>query len=164
MEEKKGKKMIRRAEGGSAKVPSVPEQAHIQETTSAQPFTVLDQNRDKMVICSSKPCFAPLGRLNVKQEEIDEMLNEKLKSADPEETILNAFKASDPEGEGMSKKDFLRILGQRSRSLKVTNTRVRHTARTIWLYAVFPPDVAGNQDYKNLVHVITHDERCKHED
>ncbi|XP_033933774.1 myosin regulatory light chain 2, ventricular/cardiac muscle isoform-like isoform X2 [Pseudochaenichthys georgianus] len=61
------------------------------------------------------------GRLNVKQEEIDEMLREapgpinftvfltmfgeKLKGADAEETILNAFKVFDPEGKGTLKKD-----------------------------------------------------------
>ncbi|KAF0033579.1 hypothetical protein F2P81_013645 [Scophthalmus maximus] len=63
------------------------------------------------------------GRVNVKQEEIDEMLKEapgpinftvfltmfgeKLKGADPEETILNAFKVFDPEGKGALKKDFV---------------------------------------------------------
>ena len=31
-----------------------------------------------MVICSSNPCLAPLRSLNVKQEEIDEMLKEAL--------------------------------------------------------------------------------------
>lgn len=88
-----------------------------------------------------------VGRLNVKQEEIDEMLKEapgpinftvfltmfgeKLKGkdlcsntesvktrpgelcwrchhdvgADPEETILNAFKVFDPEGKGVLRKD-----------------------------------------------------------
>lgn len=26
------------------------------------------------------------------------------------------------------------------------------------MFAAFPPDVAGNLDYKNLVHIITHGE------
>ncbi|XP_019504579.1 PREDICTED: myosin regulatory light chain 2, ventricular/cardiac muscle isoform-like [Hipposideros armiger] len=69
-------------------------------------------------------CFLPLGRVNVKNEEIDDMIKEapgpinftvfltmfgeKLKGADPEETILNAFKVFDPEGKGVLKADYIK--------------------------------------------------------
>ncbi|XP_073322368.1 myosin, light chain 2b, regulatory, cardiac, slow isoform X4 [Pagrus major] len=107
------------------------------------------------------------GRLNVKQEEIDEMLQEapgpvnftvfltmfgeKLKGADPEETILNAFKVFDPEGKGTLKKDFITEM--------LTTQADRFSAEEMeQMFAAFPPDVAGNLDYKNLVHIITHGE------
>uniref|UniRef100_A0A673HRI5 Myosin, light chain 2b, regulatory, cardiac, slow n=1 Tax=Sinocyclocheilus rhinocerous TaxID=307959 RepID=A0A673HRI5_9TELE len=61
-------------------------------------------------------------------------LSKKLKGADAEETILNAFKVFDPEGKGTLRKDF-----------------------------AFPPDAAGNLDYKNLVYIITHGEEKNQE-
>ncbi|XP_031158089.1 myosin, light chain 2b, regulatory, cardiac, slow isoform X2 [Sander lucioperca] len=113
--------------------------------------------------------YIPLkhGRLNVKQEEIDEMLTEapgpvnftvfltmfgeKLKGADPEETILNAFKVFDPDGKGTLKKDFVTEM--------LTTQADRFTPEEMeQMFAAFPPDVAGNLDYNNLVHVITHGE------
>uniref|UniRef100_A0A3Q3IIT2 EF-hand domain-containing protein n=1 Tax=Monopterus albus TaxID=43700 RepID=A0A3Q3IIT2_MONAL len=116
------KKAKRRAEGGGSNVFSMFEQAQIQEFKEA--FTIMDQNRDGFIDKNDlRDTFAALGRLNVKQEEIDGMLKEapgpinftvfltmfgeKLKGADPEETILNAFKVFDPEGKGILKKDFL---------------------------------------------------------
>uniref|UniRef100_A0A674E3C2 Myosin light chain 2 n=2 Tax=Salmo trutta TaxID=8032 RepID=A0A674E3C2_SALTR len=85
-------------------------------------FTIMDHNRDGFIDKNDlRDTFAALGRLNVKQEEIDEMLKdasgpvnftvfltmfeEKLKGADPEETILNALKVFDPEGKGVLRKD-----------------------------------------------------------
>ncbi|XP_070625646.1 myosin regulatory light chain 2, ventricular/cardiac muscle isoform isoform X1 [Bos indicus] len=113
-------------------------------------------------------CLSPaLGRVNVKNEEIDEMLKEapgpinftvflqmfgeKLKGADPEETILNAFKVFDPEGKGVLKADYIKEM--------LTTQAERFSKEEIdQMFAAFPPDVTGNLDYKNLVHIITHGE------
>ncbi|XP_016109242.1 myosin regulatory light chain 2, ventricular/cardiac muscle isoform-like [Sinocyclocheilus grahami] len=141
MAPKKAKK--RTAEGANSNVFSMFEQAQIQE-------------------------FKERGcRLNVKQEEIDEMLKEasgpinftvfltmfgeKLKGADPEETILNAFKVFDPEGKGILKKEYITEM--------LTTQADRFSAEEMeQMFTAFPPDAAGNLDYHNLVHVITHGE------
>ncbi|MEQ2190782.1 Myosin regulatory light chain 2, ventricular/cardiac muscle isoform, partial [Xenoophorus captivus] len=124
---KKAKK--RAGEGANSNVFSIFEQAQIQEfkevrATQYNAFTIMDQNRDGFIDKNDlRDTFAALGRLNVKQEEIDDMLKEapgpinftifltmfgeKLKGADPEETILNAFKVFDPEGKGVLKKDYV---------------------------------------------------------
>ncbi|XP_049341609.1 myosin, light chain 2b, regulatory, cardiac, slow isoform X2 [Astyanax mexicanus] len=107
------------------------------------------------------------GRLNVKQDEIDEMLKEapgpinftvfltmfgeKLKGADPEETILNSFKVFDPEGKGYLRKDFVTEM--------LTTQADRFSPEEMeQMFTAFPPDVSGNLDYKNLVYIITHGE------
>uniref|UniRef100_A0A671THV9 Myosin, light chain 2a, regulatory, cardiac, slow n=1 Tax=Sparus aurata TaxID=8175 RepID=A0A671THV9_SPAAU len=142
---KKAKK--RTGDGASSNVFSMFEQAQIQEFKEVS--------------------ARPKCRLNVKQEEIDEMLKEapgpinftvfltmfgeKLKGADPEETILNAFKVFDPEGTGALKKDFITEM--------LTTQADRFSAEEMeQMFVAFPPDVAGNLDYKNLVHIITHGE------
>uniref|UniRef100_A0A3Q3A0F0 Myosin, light chain 2a, regulatory, cardiac, slow n=1 Tax=Kryptolebias marmoratus TaxID=37003 RepID=A0A3Q3A0F0_KRYMA len=160
------KKAKKRAEGASSNVFSMFEQAQIQEFKEA--FTIMDQNRDGFIDKNDlRDTFAALGRLNVKQEEIDDMLKEapgpinftvfltmfgeKLKGADPEETILNAFKVFDPEGTGILKREFVTEM--------LTTQADRFTAEEMeQMFAAFPPDVAGNLDYKNLVHIITHGE------
>ncbi|KAK1902097.1 Myosin regulatory light chain 2 ventricular/cardiac muscle isoform [Dissostichus eleginoides] len=156
---KKAKK--RTAEGANSNVFSMFEQAQIQEFKEA--FTIMDQNRDGFIDKNDlRDTFAALGRVNVKQEEIDEMLKEapgpinftvfltmfgeKLKGADPEETILNAFKVFDPEAKG-------------SVTQMLTTQADRFSPEEMeQMFAAFPPDVAGNLDYKNLVHIITHGE------
>ncbi|NXW49206.1 MLRB protein, partial [Nyctiprogne leucopyga] len=97
---KKAKKKI---EGGS-NVFSMFEQTQIQEFKEA--FTIMDQNRDGFIDKADlRDTFAALGRLNVKNEELEAMVKEapgpinftvfltmfgeKLKGTDPEETILN---------------------------------------------------------------------------
>ncbi|XP_029548529.1 myosin regulatory light chain 2, ventricular/cardiac muscle isoform-like [Salmo trutta] len=131
-------------------------------------FTIMDHNRDGFIDKNDlRDTFAALGRLNVKQEEIDEMLKdasgpvnftvfltmfeEKLKGADPEETILNALKVFDPEGKGVLRKDSV---------TEMLTTQVdRFSPEEMeQMFAAFPPDVAGNLDYKNLIHIITHGE------
>uniref|UniRef100_A0A3B3T6I8 Myosin, light chain 2b, regulatory, cardiac, slow n=1 Tax=Paramormyrops kingsleyae TaxID=1676925 RepID=A0A3B3T6I8_9TELE len=73
MAPKKAKK--RAAEGANSNVFSMFEQAQIQEFKEA--FTIMDQNRDGFIDKNDlRDTFAALGRLNVKQEEIDEMLKE----------------------------------------------------------------------------------------
>uniref|UniRef100_A0A8B9B965 EF-hand domain-containing protein n=1 Tax=Anser brachyrhynchus TaxID=132585 RepID=A0A8B9B965_9AVES len=115
---KKAKKKI---EGGS-NVFSMFEQTQIQEFKEA--FTIMDQNRDGFIDKADlRDTFAALGRLNVKNEELEDMVKEapgpinftvfltmfgeKLKGTDPEETILNAFKIFDPEGKGHIKADYV---------------------------------------------------------
>uniref|UniRef100_A0A665TN67 Myosin, light chain 2a, regulatory, cardiac, slow n=1 Tax=Echeneis naucrates TaxID=173247 RepID=A0A665TN67_ECHNA len=147
---KKAKK--RTAEGANSNVFSMFEQAQIQEFKEVR---------------NAEPIFILLRRLNVKQEELDEMLKEapgpinftvfltmfgeKLKGADPEETILNAFKVFDPEGKGVLRKDYVTQM--------LTTQADRFTPEEMeQMFTAFPPDVAGNLDYKNLVHIITHGE------
>ncbi|XP_067238158.1 myosin regulatory light chain 2, skeletal muscle [Chanodichthys erythropterus] len=108
-----------------------------------------------------------VGQLNVKNEELEAMIKEasgpinftvfltmfgeKLKGADPEDVIVSAFKVLDPEGTGTIKKQFLEEL--------LTTQCDRFSAEEMKnLWAAFPPDVAGNVDYKNICYVITHGE------
>uniref|UniRef100_A0A8C7BBF7 Myosin light chain 2 n=1 Tax=Neovison vison TaxID=452646 RepID=A0A8C7BBF7_NEOVI len=145
------KKAKKRAEGANSNVFSMFEQTQIQEFKEPGGLCV----------------FLDVGRMNVKNEEIDEMLKEapgpinftvfltmfgeKLKGADPEETILNAFKVFDPEGKGVLKADYIREM--------LTTQAERFSKEEIdQMFAAFPPDVTGNLDYKNLVHIITHGE------
>ncbi|KAJ8346622.1 hypothetical protein SKAU_G00280230 [Synaphobranchus kaupii] len=159
-------KKAKRAEGANSNVFSMFEQAQIQEFQEA--FTIMDQNRDGFIDKNDlRDTYTALGRQNVKQEEIDEMLKEapgpinftvfltmfgeKLKGADPEETILNAFKVFDPEGNGILKKEFVTEM--------LTTQAERFSSEEMdQMFTVFPPDVAGNLDYKNLVFIITHGE------
>ncbi|KAG5834920.1 hypothetical protein ANANG_G00266670 [Anguilla anguilla] len=156
----------RTAEGANSNVFTLFEQAQIQEFKEA--FTIMDQNSDGFIDKNDlRDTFAALGRQNVKQEEIDMMLKdapgpinftvfltmfgEKLKGADPEETILNAFKVFDPEGKGILKKEYIAQM--------LTTQAERFSAVEIeQMFTAFPPDVAGNLDYKNLVYIITHGE------
>uniref|UniRef100_A0A7M4F369 Myosin light chain 2 n=1 Tax=Crocodylus porosus TaxID=8502 RepID=A0A7M4F369_CROPO len=159
------KKAKKRAGGANSNVFSMFEQTQIQEFKEA--FTIMDQNRDGFIDKSDlRDTFAALGRLNVKNEELDDMIKEapgpinftvfltmfgeKLKGADPEETILNAFKVFDPEGKGLKSsyiKEMLMTQGERFSKEEVDQ-----------MFAAFPPDISGNLDYKNLVHIITHGE------
>ncbi|XP_048957579.1 myosin regulatory light chain 2, ventricular/cardiac muscle isoform isoform X14 [Canis lupus dingo] len=140
------KKAKKRAEGANSNVFSMFEQTQIQEFKEA--FTIMDQNRDGFIDKNDlRDTFAALGRVNVKNEEIDEMLKEA-PGADPEETILNAFKVFDPEGKGVLRADYVREM--------LTTQAERFSKEE--MFAAFPPDVTGNLDYKNLVHIITHGE------
>ncbi|XP_025867180.2 myosin regulatory light chain 11 isoform X1 [Vulpes vulpes] len=160
------KKAKRRAvaEGGSSNVFSMFDQTQIQEFKEA--FTVIDQNRDGIIDKEDlRDTFAAMGRLNVKNEELDAMMKEasgpinftvfltmfgeKLKGADPEDVITGAFKVLDPEGKGTIKKQFLEEL--------LTTQCDRFSPEEIKnMWAAFPPDVGGNVDYKNICYVITH--------
>ncbi|VTJ59822.1 Hypothetical predicted protein [Marmota monax] len=188
------KKAKKRAEGANSNVFSMFEQTQIQEFKEA--FTIMDQNRDGFIDKNDlRDTFAALGRVNVKNEEIDEMIKEapgpinftvfltmlalappsrkglgpcvlgatvpshlqhlwamfSISGADPEETILNAFKVFDPEGKGVLKADYVREM--------LTTQAERFSKEEIdQMFTAFPPDVTGNLDYKNLVHIITHGE------
>uniref|UniRef100_A0A670YVB5 EF-hand domain-containing protein n=1 Tax=Pseudonaja textilis TaxID=8673 RepID=A0A670YVB5_PSETE len=158
------KKAKRRAAEGSSNVFSMFDQTQIQEFKEA--FTVIDQNRDGIIDKEDlRDTFAAMGRLNVKNEELDAMIKEasgpinftvfltmfgeKLKGADPEDVIIGAFKVLDPEGKGSVKKQFAILSPQ-------------HNLLCFWqiknMWHAFPPDVAGNVDYKNICYVITHGE------
>uniref|UniRef100_A0A3B5MK07 Myosin light chain, phosphorylatable, fast skeletal muscle a n=1 Tax=Xiphophorus couchianus TaxID=32473 RepID=A0A3B5MK07_9TELE len=145
------KNLAAAGEGGSSNVFSMFEQSQIQEYKEA--FTIIDQNRDGIISKDDlRDVLASMGQLNVKNEELEAMVKEasgpinftvfltmfgeKLKGADPEDVILSAFKVLDPEGTGTIKKE----LAQPN------------------MWAAFPPDVAGNVDYKNICYVITHGE------
>ncbi|XP_041439586.1 myosin regulatory light chain 2, ventricular/cardiac muscle isoform isoform X1 [Xenopus laevis] len=160
------KKAKKKAEGTSSNVFSMFDQSQLQEFKEA--FTIMDQNRDGFIDKGDlRDTFAALGRINVKSEELDEMVQEapgpinftifltmfgeKLKGTDPEETILNAFKIFDPDGKGHIKADYIREM--------LTTQADRFSQEEITqMFTAFPPDVAGNLDYKNLCYIITHGE------
>ncbi|CDQ68150.1 unnamed protein product [Oncorhynchus mykiss] len=160
------KKAKKKAAEASSNVFSMFEQAQIQEFKEA--FTIMDQNRDGFIDKSDlRDTFCALGRLNVGNDELDEMLKmapgpinftiflsmfgEKLKGTDPEETIINAFKIFDPEGQGVLKGEDIKYYIM-SQADKFTEAEVED------MFTNFPLDVAGNLDYKNLCYVITHGE------
>ncbi|XP_018429167.1 PREDICTED: myosin regulatory light chain 10 [Nanorana parkeri] len=160
------KKAKKRADGAGSNVFSMFDQSQIQEFKEA--FTIMDQNRDGFIDKGDlRDTFAALGRINVKSEELDDMVKEapgpinftvfltmfgeKLKGTDPEETILNAFKIFDPDGKGHIKADYIREM--------LTTQADRFSQEEIsQMFNAFRPDVAGNLDYKNLCYVITHGE------
>ncbi|KAK0148757.1 Myosin regulatory light chain 2B, cardiac muscle isoform [Merluccius polli] len=142
------------------------EQSQIQEFKEA--FTIMDQNRDGFIDKGDlRDTFAALGRLNVGNDELDEMMKEapgpinftiflamfgeKLKGTDPEETILNAFKMFDPEGKGVLRGEDIKY-SLMTQADKFTEDEVNQ------MFTNFPLDVAGNLDYTNLCYVITHGE------
>ncbi|KYO32013.1 myosin regulatory light chain 10 isoform X1 [Alligator mississippiensis] len=160
------KKAKKKTEGGGSNVFSMFDQTQIQEFKEA--FTIMDQNRDGFIDKADlRDTFAALGRLNVKNEELEDMVKEapgpinftvfltmfgeKLKGTDPEETILNAFKIFDPDGKGHIKADYIKemLMTQADRFSKEEVGQ---------MFSAFPPDVSGNLDYKNLCYVITHGE------
>ncbi|XP_064231408.1 myosin regulatory light chain 10 isoform X1 [Aotus nancymaae] len=137
-------------------------------TSASQAFTIMDQNRDGFIDKEDlRDTFAALGRINVKNEELEAMVKEapgpinftvfltmfgeKLKGTDPEETILHAFKVFDTEGKGFVKADVIKE--------KLMTQADRFSEEEIkQMFAAFPPDVCGNLDYRSLCYIITHGE------
>ncbi|XP_037647912.1 myosin light chain, phosphorylatable, fast skeletal muscle a [Sebastes umbrosus] len=166
MSPKKAKRRQAAGDSGSSNVFSMFEQSQIQEYKEA--FTIIDQNRDGIISKDDlRDVLASMGQINTKAEELDAMIKEasgpinftvfltmfgeKLKGADPEDVIVTAFKVLDPEGTGAIKKEFLEEL--------LTTQCDRFTKEEIKnMWSAFPPDVAGNVDYKNICYVITHGE------
>ncbi|KAI1900905.1 hypothetical protein AGOR_G00054650 [Albula goreensis] len=116
----KSKAAAKRSQRGSSNVFSMFEQSQIQEFKEA--FSCIDQDRDGIIkLQDLKETYAQLGKLNVKDEELEAMLaegkgpinftvfltlfGEKLNGTDPEDTILAAFKLFDPNGTGFVNKD-----------------------------------------------------------
>jgi len=165
MAPKKAKRRQQQGEGGSSNVFSMFEQSQIQEYKEA--FTIIDQNRDGVISKDDlRDVMATMG-VTIPNDELEAMIKEasgpinftvfltmfgeKLKGADPEDVIVSAFKVLDPEGTGFVKKDFIEEL--------LTTQCDRFSADEMTnLWAAFPPDVAGNVDYKNICYVITHGE------
>ncbi|XP_029619348.1 myosin regulatory light chain 2, atrial isoform [Salmo trutta] len=161
---KAANKRQRGAQKSCSNVFSMFEQSQIQEFKEA--FGCIDQDRDGVIKKQDlKETYGQLGKLNVKDEELDEMLNEgkgpinftvflslfgeKLNGTDPEDTILAAFKLFDPNGTGFVNKDEFRRL--------LMNQADKFTADEVdQAFSVAPIDVAGNIDYKSLCYIITH--------
>ncbi|XP_066570457.1 myosin regulatory light chain 2, atrial isoform [Amia ocellicauda] len=160
----KSKAAAKRTQRGSSNVFSMFEQSQIQEFKEA--FSCIDQDRDGIIKKQDlKETYTQLGKLNVKDEELEEMLQEgkgpinftvfltlfgeKLNGTDPEETILAAFKLFDPNATGFVNKDeFKRLL--MTQADKFTEDEVEQA------FSVAPIDVTGNIDYKSLCYIITH--------
>ncbi|XP_044537734.1 myosin light chain 5 [Gracilinanus agilis] len=155
-----------RAQRASSNVFSNFEQTQIQEFKEA--FTLMDQNRDGFIDKEDlKDTYASLGKINVKDDELDSMLKEasgpinftmflnlfgeKLNGTDTEETILNAFKMLDPDAKGSINKDYIKRLLM-SQADKMTAEEVDQ------MFQFASIDAAGNLDYKALSYVITHGE------
>uniref|UniRef100_A0A3P9BXP0 Myosin, light chain 7, regulatory n=1 Tax=Maylandia zebra TaxID=106582 RepID=A0A3P9BXP0_9CICH len=156
---KASNKRQRGGQKSSSNVFSMFEQSQIQEFKEA--FGCIDQDRDGVIKKQDlKETYAQLGKLNVKEEELDEMLNEgkgpinftvfltlfgeKLSGTDPEDTILAAFKLFDPNGTG-----FLSHCCKWAAD-KFTAEEVDQA------FALAPIDPTGNIDYKSLCYIITH--------
>ncbi|MBN3297579.1 myosin regulatory light chain 11 [Amia ocellicauda] len=159
-------KVAKRRAGASSNVTSIFDQTQIQELKEA--FTVIDQNRDGFITKEDlRDTFAIMGCLNIRNEELDAMLKEcngpinftsfltmfgeKLKGADPEDVITSAFKTLDPDANGTIKKEYLQEMLQ-SQCDRFSEEEIKN------LWTAFPPDVAGNVDYKNVSYIITHGE------
>ncbi|TKS85101.1 Myosin light chain 5 [Collichthys lucidus] len=139
----------KRAQRASSNVFSMFEQTQIQEFKEA--FTLIDQNRDGFIDKEDlKDTYASLGKLNVKDNELEDMLKEAT-GTDPEDTILNAFKLFDPDAKGFVHKDELQ---------KVLMTQAdKFTAEEVkQMFQSSNIDAAGNLDYKSLCYIITHGE------
>ncbi|KAJ8263555.1 hypothetical protein COCON_G00160120 [Conger conger] len=163
----KSKAAAKRSQRGSSNVFSMFEQSQIQEFKEA--FSCIDQDRDGIIkLQDLKETYAQLGKLNVKDEELEEMLSEgkgpinftvfltlfgeKLNGTDPEDTIVAAFKLFDPNGTGFVNKDEhsnrLTPLDKSNKPLPLFQVDQA--------YSVAPIDVSGNIDYKSLCYIITH--------
>ncbi|XP_029139718.1 myosin regulatory light chain 2, atrial isoform [Protobothrops mucrosquamatus] len=157
-------KTAKRAQRGSSNVFSMFEQSQIQEFKEA--FSCIDQNRDGIISKSDlKETYSQLGKMNAKDEELEEMLKEgkgpinftvfltlfgeKLNGTDPEESILAAFKLFDPNGTGLvNKEEFKQLL--------ITQADKFSLEEVEQMFSLAPMDVAGNIDYKSLCYIITH--------
>ncbi|KAI3372680.1 hypothetical protein L3Q82_023140 [Scortum barcoo] len=163
---KASNKRQRGAQKSCSNVFSMFEQSQIQEFKEELAFGCIDQDRDGVIKKQDlRETYGQLGKVNVKDEELDEMLNEgkgpinftvfltlfgeKLNGTDPEDTILAAFKLFDPNGTGFVNKDEFRRL--------LMNQADKFTAEEVdQAFALAPIDPTGNIDYKSLCYIITH--------
>ncbi|CAL8237836.1 unnamed protein product, partial [Merluccius merluccius] len=156
----------KRAQRASSNVFSMFEQPQIQEFKEA--FTLIDQNRDGFIDKEDlKDTYASLGKLNVKDVELEDMVKEatgpinftmfltlfgeKLHGTDPEDTILNAFKMFDPDSKGFIHKDELQeLLMKQADKFSAEEIKQMFQSSNI--------DTTGQLDYKSLCYIITHGE------
>uniref|UniRef100_A0A3B4FFN2 Myosin regulatory light chain 2, atrial isoform-like n=1 Tax=Pundamilia nyererei TaxID=303518 RepID=A0A3B4FFN2_9CICH len=158
---KASNKRQRGGQKSSSNVFSMFEQSQIQEFKEA--FGCIDQDRDGVIKKQDlKETYAQLGKLNVKEEELDEMLNEgkgpinftvfltlfgeKLNGTDPEDTILAAFKPFDPNGTGFVNKDEFRRL--------LMNQADKFTAEEVCVFNFWTNFLFIN--LQSLCYIITH--------
>ncbi|NWZ99970.1 MLRS protein, partial [Nesospiza acunhae] len=94
------------------------------------------------------------GRLNVKNEELDAMIKEA--SGPINFTVFLTMFGEKLKGERPQNAE---IPPKNSPKELLTTQCDRFTPEEIKnMWAAFPPDVAGNVDYKNICYVITHGE------
>ncbi|XP_035280194.1 myosin regulatory light chain 2, skeletal muscle isoform-like [Anguilla anguilla] len=156
----------RRSAAVASNLTTIFDQSKIQEMKEA--FTVIDQNRDGVITKEDlMDTYAAMGCLNVPKEELDAMIKEakgpinfttfltmfgeRLKGSDPEDTITAAFRVLDPEGMGTLKKEYLEEM-----LMTQCNRFTEEEIKNMW--SAFPPDLAGNIDYKSISYTITHGE------
>ncbi|KAJ7314097.1 hypothetical protein JRQ81_006032 [Phrynocephalus forsythii] len=151
------KKAKRRAatEGGGSSLFSMFDQTQIQEFKEA--FTVIDQNRDGIIDKEDlRDTFAAMGRLNVKNEELDAMMKEA--NGPINFTVFLTMFGEKLKGECPPPLAFSAAAAAALEELLTTQCD-RFTPEEIKnMWQAFPPDVAGNVDYKNICYVITHGE------
>uniref|UniRef100_A0AAQ5XY94 Myosin light chain 11 n=1 Tax=Amphiprion ocellaris TaxID=80972 RepID=A0AAQ5XY94_AMPOC len=153
---------MRQAAGdsGSSNVFSMFEQSQIQEYKEA--FTIIDQNRDGIISKDDlRDVLASMGQLNVKNEELEAMIKEA--SGPINFTVfLTMFGEKLKGGWHIFHRTVFYII---SITLELDAGELLTTQcdrfnkdeiKNMW--AAFPPDVAGNVDYKNICYVITHGE------
>uniref|UniRef100_A0A3P8U8S3 Myosin light chain 5 n=1 Tax=Amphiprion percula TaxID=161767 RepID=A0A3P8U8S3_AMPPE len=125
----------KRAQRASSNVFSMFEQTQIQEFKEA--FTLIDQNRDGFIDQEDlKDTYASLGKLNVKDGELEEMLKE----------------ASGPINFTM----FLNLFGEKTSETFSRDSVESHPVKQMFESSNI--DAAGNLDYKSLCYIITHGE------
>eukprot|EP00063_Salmo_salar_P009425 XP_013984260.1 PREDICTED: myosin light chain 5-like [Salmo salar] len=128
-------------------------------------FTLIDQDRDGFIDKEDlKDTYKSLGKLNVKNYELEDMLKEasspinftmflnlfgeKLHGTDPDDIILNTFRMFDPDAKG-----YVHIMKPGyCTDICLQTFQVKQMFQT----STFDP--AGNLDYKSLCYIITHGE------
>ncbi|NXC14347.1 MLRB protein, partial [Corythaeola cristata] len=140
-----------------------------------QAFTIMDQNRDGFIDKADlRDTFAALGRLNVKNEELEDMVKEapgpinftvfltmfgeKLKG---KFSFMQLQEGSCHLNCHVPLSPFNQVISFYLNSIKemLMTQADRFSQEEIkQMFAAFPPDVSGNLDYKNLCYVITHGE------
>uniref|UniRef100_A0A3P8UDI4 Myosin light chain 5 n=1 Tax=Amphiprion percula TaxID=161767 RepID=A0A3P8UDI4_AMPPE len=142
----------KRAQRASSNVFSMFEQTQIQEFKEA--FTLIDQNRDGFIDQEDlKDTYASLGKLNVKDGELEEMLKEA--SGPINFTMfLNLFGEKLHGSEHQPAERVLNVHGKniRSSGFCCSSPEVKQ------MFESSNIDAAGNLDYKSLCYIITHGE------
>ncbi|MEQ2174648.1 hypothetical protein GOODEAATRI_009970 [Goodea atripinnis] len=128
-------------------------------------FTIIDQNRDGIISKDDlRDVLATMGQLNVKNDELEAMVKEA--SGPINFTVFLTMFGEKLKGlltqtiQPLSLCGLCNILFSLSSLQELLTTQCdRFSAEEMTnLWAAFPPDVAGNVDYKNICYVITHGE------
>uniref|UniRef100_A0A2K6NMI0 Myosin light chain 10 n=1 Tax=Rhinopithecus roxellana TaxID=61622 RepID=A0A2K6NMI0_RHIRO len=127
---------------------------HLTGSTNspASAFTIMDQNRDGFIDKEDlRDTFAALGRINVKNEELEAMVKEA-----PGPINFTVFLTMF--GEKLKGEPGSWSLGGCIKEKLMTQADRFSEEEVKQMFAAFPPDVCGNLDYRNLCYVITHGE------